>query len=161
MYQSLGLMSVTISTFYACGPAQGLWGRALMENVGCMDHQHLRMLLRHLMLSFTKSCPAQHRQVHCSPVVFLITSYPLATTLSTLTPPITPPAPRPPPFWPLAQPGPFSLEVLLFMYLQSLFLRCASHVVCAACHVSVVYMFWLLLCVRTGQECSLQACPDA
>lgn len=61
MYQSLGLMATNVSAFYACGPAQGLWGPALMQHVEHMDHQHLRMLLRHLMLSFTKSCPAQHR----------------------------------------------------------------------------------------------------
>lgn len=61
MYQSLGLMATNVSAFYACGPAQGLWAAALMEHVEHMDHQHLRMLLRHLMLSFTKSCPAQHR----------------------------------------------------------------------------------------------------
>ena len=65
MYQSLGLMATNVSAFYACGPAQGLWGPALMEHVEHMDHQHLRMLLRHLMLSFTKSCPTHHRSVHC------------------------------------------------------------------------------------------------
>ncbi|KAL3150212.1 hypothetical protein ABBQ32_000071 [Trebouxia sp. C0010 RCD-2024] len=69
MYQSLGLMCTNVSAFYACGPAQGLWGPALMQHVECMDHQHLRMLLRHLMLSFTKSCPAQHRNSWLLPVL--------------------------------------------------------------------------------------------
>ena len=61
MYQSLGLMSTSVAAFYGCGPAQELWGRSLMEHVDCMDHQHLRMLLRHLMLPFTKVCPPHHR----------------------------------------------------------------------------------------------------
>ena len=61
MYQSLGLMATSVGAFYACGAGQGLWGPGLMEHVDCMDHQHLRMMLRHLMLSFTRICPPQHR----------------------------------------------------------------------------------------------------
>jgi len=61
MYQSLGLMSTSVAAFYACGAGQGLWGPGLMDHVEYMDHQHLRMLLRHLMLSFTRICPPQHR----------------------------------------------------------------------------------------------------
>ena len=61
MYQSLGLLSSSVSRFYSCGEAQALWGTALMEHVDCMDHQHLRMLLRHLMLSLTRICPPHHR----------------------------------------------------------------------------------------------------
>lgn len=61
MYQSLGLMSTSVAAFYACGAGQRLWGSGLMDHVEYMDHQHLRMLLRHLMLSFTRVCPPQHR----------------------------------------------------------------------------------------------------
>lgn len=69
VYQSLGLMCTNVSAFYACGPAQALWGPSLVQHIECMDHQHLRMLLRHLMVPFTKSCPAQHRNAWLLPVL--------------------------------------------------------------------------------------------
>lgn len=69
MYQSLGLLCSSVSRFYGCGAAQGLWGPALMEHVDHMDHQHLRMLLRHLMLSFTRVCPTHQRTTWLLPVL--------------------------------------------------------------------------------------------
>ena len=72
MYQSLGLMSTSVGAFYACGTGQGLWGPGLMDHVEYMDHQHLRMLLRHLMLSFTRICPPRHRYAPIACSVFRV-----------------------------------------------------------------------------------------
>lgn len=69
IYQSLGLMSTSVAAFYACGAGQGLWGPGLMDHVEYMDHQYLRMLLRHLMLPFTRICPPRHRNAWLLPVL--------------------------------------------------------------------------------------------
>ena len=86
MYQSLGLMSTSVAAFYACGAGQGLWGPGLMDHVEYMDHQHLRMLLRHLMLSFTRICPPQHRYapIPCSVPFVCIFSITSSNTLKRL-----------------------------------------------------------------------------
>lgn len=61
LYQSLGMLSTSMTAFYGCGGAQGLWGPCLTSNLQYMDHQHLRMMLRHLLLPFVRICPPQHR----------------------------------------------------------------------------------------------------
>ncbi len=82
MYQSLGLMSTSVAAFYACGAGQGLWGPGLMDHVEYMDHQHLRMLLRHLMLSFTRICPPQHRYAPIPCSVLRVSHYSNTSSVS-------------------------------------------------------------------------------
>ena len=61
IYQTLGALSTQVSGLYCCEPGRQLWAPALLRSLEHVHPQYQRMMLRHLMLPFTKHCPPQHR----------------------------------------------------------------------------------------------------
>lgn len=66
LYQTLGAIASQISGFYQMTALLPAWQAALVDDLASMPTQHLRMLIRHIIIPLVKACPPTHRCASCT-----------------------------------------------------------------------------------------------
>lgn len=62
LYQGLGVIASQAAGAFAAGPdARALWLPALAGGLSAMPMQHVRLLIRHIVLPLCRHCPPAHR----------------------------------------------------------------------------------------------------
>ena len=74
LYQTLGWLARAVGGFYAAASLQGQFVAAMTADLEHLQSPHVRLLIRHVMISLVKNCPPARR---CAPPLatpFLTTS---------------------------------------------------------------------------------------
>ncbi|BDA43725.1 Exportin-5 [Coccomyxa sp. Obi] len=69
LYQTLGTIASQISGFYQMTALLPAWQAALVGDLAVMPTQHLRMLIRHIIIPLVKACPPTHRNTWLLPIL--------------------------------------------------------------------------------------------
>jgi hypothetical protein len=85
-YQTLGALASQVAGFYEAAAALPAWAAALVGDLPSMPNQHLRLLLRHIIIPLVKACPPVHRSVHLPETAasFFLIKFSIPTTCQAL-----------------------------------------------------------------------------
>lgn len=61
VYQTLGLVASHVGGFLSCAQYATQWASALTSHLDHLSPQHLRGLIRFVLIPFVASCPPTHR----------------------------------------------------------------------------------------------------
>ena len=61
MYQSLGLLASQVGGCLCCTQFREQWVQAFTSHLQYVNMQHMRILIRHVLLPITRTCPSDLR----------------------------------------------------------------------------------------------------